>query len=86
MQVEKQQLELNMEQQADSKLGKEYVSAAYCCPAYLTSMQSTSCKILGWMNHKQIKIARRNINIRYHSDGRKQRGTKVPLNEGERGE
>ena len=41
MQVKKQQLELNMEQQTGSKLGKEYVKAAYCHPAYLTSMQNT---------------------------------------------
>ena len=34
------------------KLGKEYDKAVYCHPAYLTSMQSTSCKMLGWMNHK----------------------------------
>ena len=52
MQVMKQQLELEMEQQTDSKLGKEYVKAEYCYPAYLTYMQSTSCKILGWMKHK----------------------------------
>ena len=42
MQVKKQQLELNMEQQTGSKLGKEYVKAVYCHPAYLTYMQSTS--------------------------------------------
>ena len=42
--VMKQHLELNMEQQTYSKLGKEYVRAIYCHPAYLTSMQSTSCK------------------------------------------
>ena len=41
-----------MEQQTGSKLGKEYVKAVYCHPAYLTSMQSTSCKMLGWRNHK----------------------------------
>jgi len=41
-----------MEQQSDSKLGKEYVKAVYCHPAYLTYMQSTSCKMLGWMTHK----------------------------------
>ena len=35
-----------------SKLGKEYVKAVYCHPAYLTFMQSTSCEMLGWMNHK----------------------------------
>ena len=45
MQVKKQQLELNMEQQTGSKLGKEYVKAVYCHPAYLTYMQSTSCEI-----------------------------------------
>ena len=52
MQVRKQQLELDMEQQTGSKLGKEYVKAAYCHPAYFTYMQSTSCKMLGWMKHK----------------------------------
>ena len=52
MQDKKQQVEPNMEQQTGSKLGKEYVKAVYCHPSYLTSMQSTSCKMLGWMNHK----------------------------------
>ena len=52
MQVRKQQLELDMEQQTGSKLGKEYVKAVYCHPACLTSMQSTSCEMLGWMKHK----------------------------------
>ena len=52
MQVKKQDLELNMEQQTGSKLGKEYVKAVYCHPAYLTSMQSTSCEMLGWMKLK----------------------------------
>ena len=52
MQVRKQQLELYMEQQTGSKLGKEYVKAVYCHPAYLTSMQSTSCEMLGWRKHK----------------------------------
>ena len=52
MQVKKQQLELDMEQQTDSKLGKEYLKAVYCHPAYLTSMQTTSCEMPGWMNHK----------------------------------
>ena len=42
----------DMEQLTGSKLGKEYVKAIYCHPAYLTYMQSTSCKILDWMNHK----------------------------------
>ena len=52
MQVRKQQLELDMEQQTGSKLGKEYVKAAYCHPACLTYMQSTSCEIPAWMKHK----------------------------------
>ena len=51
MQDKKQQLEPDMEQWTGSKLGKEYVKAVYCHPAYLTYMQSTSCKILGWMKH-----------------------------------
>ena len=52
MQVKKQQLELDMEPQTGSKLGKEYVKAVYCHPAYLTFMQSTSCEMLGWMKPK----------------------------------
>ena len=52
MQVRKQQLELDIEQQTGSKLGKEYVKAAYCHPAYLTYMQSTSCEMPGWMKPK----------------------------------
>ena len=52
MHVKKQQLELDMEQWTDSKLGKEYVKAVYCHPAYVTSIQNTSCKMLGWMKHK----------------------------------
>ena len=47
IQVKKQQLELDMEQQTGSKSGKEYVKAVYCHPAYLTYMQSTSCKMPG---------------------------------------
>ena len=47
MQVRKQQLEPDMEQWTASKLGKEYIKAVYCHPAYLMSMQSTSCKMLG---------------------------------------
>ena len=47
----KQQLELEMEQWTGSKLGKEYVKAVYCLPAYITSMQSTSCEMPGWMKH-----------------------------------
>ena len=52
LQVKKQQLEPDIEQWTDSKLGKEYVKAVYCHPAYLTSMQSTSWEMLGWKKHK----------------------------------
>ena len=52
MQVKKQLLELDMEQQTGSKSGKEYVKAVYCHPAYLTSMQSTSWEALDWEKHK----------------------------------
>ena len=52
MQVKKQQLEPDMEQKTGSKLGKEYIKAVYCHPAYLTYMQSTSCEMLGWMKDK----------------------------------
>ena len=51
MQVRKQQLDLDMEQQTGSKQEKEYVKAVYCHPAYLASIQSTSCEMPGWMNH-----------------------------------
>ena len=52
MQVKKQQLELDMEQQTGSRLGKEYIKAVYCHSAYLTYMQSTFCEMPGWMKHK----------------------------------
>ena len=52
MQVRKQQLELDMEQQTGSKQGKEYAKAVYCHSAYLTYMQSTSWEMLGWKKHK----------------------------------
>ena len=52
MQVKKQQLEPDLEKQTDSKLRKEYVKAVYCHLAYLIYMQTTSCKMLGWMKHK----------------------------------
>ena len=52
MHVNKQQLERDMEQKNGSKLGKEYVKAAFCHPGYLTYMQTTSCEIQGWMKHK----------------------------------
>ena len=52
MQVKKQQLEPDMEQQTGSKGEKEYIKAVYCHPAYLTYMQSTSWETLGWKKHK----------------------------------
>ena len=52
MQVKKEQLDPDMEQQTGSKLGKEYVKIVYCHPAYLTYMQSSSCEMPGWMKHK----------------------------------
>ena len=52
MQIKKQQLELEMEQWAGSKLGKGYVKAVHCHPTYLTYLQSISCEMPGWMNHK----------------------------------
>ena len=87
MQVKKQQLELDMEQQTGSKLGKEYVKE-YCHPAYLTYMQSTSCKMPGWMKPKLESRLPGEISIisemqRTPSYDRKQRGTKEPLDEGE---
>ena len=68
MQVRKEQLELDMEQQTGSKLGKEYVKAVYCHPAYLTYIQGTSWEMLD-EEQAGIKIARRNINnLRYVGD------------------
>ena len=69
MQVKKQQLEPDMGQQTGSKLGKEYIKAVHCNPAYLTSMQSISCEP-GCMKHKlESKSAGRNINnLRYADD------------------
>ena len=71
MQVRKQQLEQDMEQETGLKLQKDYRKSVYCHPAYLTYMQSTSCKMLGWMKYKLegIKVARSNIhNLRYADD------------------
>ena len=91
MQVKKQQLEPDMEQWTGSKLGKEYIKAVYCHPAYLTSMQSASCEMPGWM---KLKLESRLLGeISVTSDmqmtlpySRKQRRTKEPLDESERGE
>ena len=64
MQVKKQQLELDMEQQTDSKLGKEYAKVAY-----LTFMQSTSCEMPGWMKHKlESRLPGEINNLRYADD------------------
>ena len=70
MQVRKQQLELEIEQQTGSKLGKECIKVVYCHLDYLTYMQSTSWEMLGWMKHKLgIKISGENINnLRYAED------------------
>ena len=97
MQVKKQQLELDMEQQTGSKSGREYIKAVYCHPAYLTYIQSTSCKMLGWMKHKlesrfpgeisttsdmQTTLFHRKMTLLH----RKRRATKESLDEGERRE
>ena len=70
MQDKKQQLVPEIEQTTGSKLGKEYVKAIYCHPAYLTYMQSTSCKVSSWIEEQAgIKIPGRNIsNLRYADD------------------
>ena len=91
MQVKKQQLELDMEKQIGSKLGKEYVKAVYCHPAYLTYKQNTSCEMPGWMKHKLESKLPGEISITSDmqmtpSYGTMQKGTKEPLDEGERGE
>ena len=84
MQVKKQQLEPDMEQWSGSKLGKEFVKAICCHPAYLTYIQSTSYEMLDWMEHKLESRLPREISIT--SDmrltppyGRKWRGTKSLL-------
>ena len=91
MQVRKQELELDMEQQIGSKSGKEYVKAAYCHPAYLTYMQSTSWESLSWRKHKLESRLPGEISITpdcrwHHPYGRKWRRTKEPLEESERRE
>jgi len=76
MQVKKQQLEPDMEQQTGSKSRKEYVKTVYRHPAYLTYMQSTSCEMLGWMKLKlesrwlgEISITL-DMQMIYHPNGR----------------
>ena len=69
MQVKKQKLELDIEQQTGSKLGKEYVKAVYCHLVYLTYMQSTSCKMLGWLTHKlESRLLGQTSTTRYADD------------------
>ena len=67
---QKQQLELYIKLQTGSNLGKQYIKAEYCHPAYLTYMQSMSCEILGWMKHKlELRLLGENINnLRYADD------------------
>ena len=80
MQVKKQQLELDMEQQTGSKLGKEYVKAVYCHPVYLTYMHNTSCEILGWMKHKLESRSLGEISIVSHMQRTKPLWQKVKKN------
>ena len=81
MQVKKQQLVPDMEQGTCSKLGKEYFQAIYCHPAYLTSMQSTSCEMLNWMkHHMESSLIGENVDDT-NPYGRKQRGSKEPHDE-----
>ena len=63
MQFKKQQLELDMEQQTGSKSGKEYIKVIHSHPAYLTYMQSTSCKMLGWMKHELDSVSLGEISV-----------------------
>ena len=91
MQVKKQQLELDMEQQTGSQLGKEYIKAVYCHPAYLTSMQSTSCEMLGWKKNKLESRLLGEISITSNTQmtpplRQKTKRTKEPLDESKRGE
>ena len=91
MQVRKQQLELDMEQQTGSKFGKKYIYVVYCHPVYLTHKQSTSCQILGWMKHRLKSRLLGEISITSDMQmtpplWQKGRRTKEALDEGERGQ
>ena len=90
MQVKKQQLEPDMEQHTGSKLGKEYLKAVCCHPAYLTYMQSKSWKMLSWMKHKLESRLPGKIWItsdkQMTSPFWQWKGTAEPFDEGERGE
>ena len=90
MQVKKQHLELGMEQQTGSKLGMECIKAVYSHPAYLTFMQSTSCKMQGWMKHKLESRLLGDISITSDMQMKlplwqKAKRTKRSFDEGERG-
>ena len=86
MQVKKQQLELDMAQQIGPKFGKKYIKVVYCYPACLTYAEYIMQNAGLDEAQARIKIAGRNINSLRYTDGRKQRGAKEPLEEGERGE
>ena len=91
MQVKKQQLELDMEQQTGSKQEKEYIKVVCCHAAYLTYMHSTSCEMPGWMKHRLESRLPGVISITSDMQMtpplcRKQRGTKEPLDKCQRGE
>ena len=79
-----------MEQRACSKLGKEYDKAVYCHPVYLTYMQSTSCEMLVWMNHRlESRLPGEINNLRYADDTTLMEDSKEelePLDGSERGE
>ena len=90
MQVKKQQLQPDMEQRIGSKFRKEYIKAVYYHPAYLIYMQSNHVKcqtgwITSWNQDRWEKYQRLQMCRWYHHYGRKQRRTKDPLNESERG-
>ena len=91
MQVKKQQLEPDMEQWTDSELGKEYIKAVYCHPAYLTYMQSTLCEMPDWMKHKLKSRLLGEISITSDMQmtpplWQKAKGNQKPLDESERRE
>ena len=91
MLVKKQQLEPDMKQQTDSKLGKEYIKAVNSHSAYLTYMQSTSCEMLGWMKHKLESRLPAEISITSDTQmtpplWQKAKKTQEPLDESKRGE
>ena len=88
---QRSKLELDMEQQTGSTLGKEYIKDVYCHPAYLTYMQSTSSEMPGWMKHRLESRLPREISITSDMQmipplWQKVKRTKEPLDESERGE